>query len=217
MINELNLIDDIIRASDIVGLPEVFPPAPHLTHGDDLVGLERLVEILARMQDAIFTGNPATMQRMREELDAKVNTQGVIRLNPTSGYKRLYSNPGTVTRHDLVIPRAETPNSFVVVELMILGDEGISNVTIAYKEVPSGIAEVSHCRLGTPASTQAEFGVAKGNGNTTIIRFQNAATVKVFSEVYVKSISSVSDDLIYDAVAWLPTPSVVAVTLRPLN
>lgn len=216
MINELNLVDDIVRASDIVGLPEVFPPGPHTTHGDDLIGLSRVVEMLARLVDAVITGNPAVLASLRTSLEDKLSANTPTRLNPVNGHATLVSAAGSATSHDLIIPRSEAQDTYVIVELLMLGDEGVHNALISYREVASGVSEVVHTRPGAANDSVAKFGIAKGNGNTTILRLANDVTVKPFKEVFIKSISSPASDIAYNTVGWADTPSAIPVTLRAL-
>lgn len=215
LFNELNLVDDVVKASDIVGLPEVFPPAPHKTSGDDLVGLSRVVEMMSRVRDAIETGNPSVMQSIRNALVAKVDSNGPIRLNPTNNRRSVDSPAGSVSLHDLALKRSESATALVVVELVIVGEEGVINTTIAYKEAPSGVATVSHNRSGGPSTSSIEFGVAQINGGRTVIRFKNAAGTKAVKDIFVKSIMSDSTERTYEEVEWLSTPTVVSVTMRP--
>lgn len=215
MINELNLVDDIVRASDIVGLPEVFPPGPHKTHGDDLIGLSRVVEMMSRVKDAIETGNPSVMQSFRNALKSKVDSNGPIRLNPTNNRRSVTSPAGSASLHDLALKRSESATALVVAELVIVGEEGVINTTISYKEAPSGVATVSHNRSGGPSTSSIEFGVAQINGGRTVIRFKNAAGTKGVKDIFVKSIMSDSSERTYEEVEWLSTPTVVSVTMRP--
>lgn len=215
MINELNLVDDIVRASDIVGLPSVFPPGPHATHGDDLIGLDRVVEMLARIDDAITTGNPATLEALRRAIDGKVNAVGSVRLNPTDQAAELTSPLGVATLHDLTLPRSETSDATVLVELTFMGDEGISNATIAYTETATDVSNVEFVRADAVNGSVAQFGVAKVNGERTVIRLRNPASVKPFKRVFVKSIMSIVPFEAENKVIWLSTPSEVGVTLRP--
>lgn len=171
--------------------------------------------LLGRLVDAVITGDPARIAAFRVALDDKLSANTPIRLNPTNGHIIFESPQGTPTVHDLAIPRAEAPNNYVIVELMFVGDEGVSNATISYKEVASGVSEVHHIRPSASEGTVAEFGVAKGNGNTTVLRFVNTSDTKPFKEMFIKSVACGAVDVAYNEVSWLTTPSPVAVTLRP--
>lgn len=213
MLNEINLVDDIIYASDIVGMPTVFPPAPHKTHGDNLVGLERVVEMQARIVDAIITGNPAKMEALTRAIDGKVDAVNGVRLNTAENAVRLTSAVGTATTHDFTVPRSESEDNTVIVEMTFVGDEGVINASISYTESPSGITNVQHNATGFSGASTAQFAVSKGNGNRTVIRLVNDATVKSFKDVFIKNVMSTDTESDYRSTAWLTQPSPVDFTL----
>lgn len=214
MLNELNLVDDIVRASDIVGLPIVYPPGPHRTHGDDLVGLERVVEMLARLEDAVLTGNPAVIQSLRTQIADKVSKSGPVRLNIENAHRVLPDRTVDDGVQDLSVPRSEEQTSRVAIELLIVGETGVMHGWINYREVPNGVTDVSFIRHGGDDLNRGQIGINVGNNNRTIIRFKNAPDATPYSEVTITRI--VTGDLVtdYNAVSWPETPTSTVISLR---
>lgn len=208
LIEKLGLTDSMVRLGDIEGLPEVFPPGPHKTQGDDLVGLSRLVEILARVVDAINTGSPNSMTMVKQLIADKVSKHDNYSLIPLNGSFAVDDSGSSNVTADILIPRSAGQNEMVCVTLEIIGKHGAANCTLYYKEGINSVNTISMVSSPVGDIGTIPYAVAVTNGNMTALRLYSDSAKPILKRVVVKSIHSTDPDAYakYQEVAIPETP-----------
>ena len=192
-IEELGLISRIIHLDDVIGVPEVFPPAPHKTNGADLIGLGRVLEMLARIRDAILEGNPDSVAAARAIADAAVVAYGQINPKPLNGAVNMDVNDVAEVTQDILIPRSEAQDQYTQIEFSFVGPLGSGHGSISYLE---GIDVVNNIRgwyTADASVTKLAVGLTVTNNNKTLLRLYNEADAKPFASFFLKSLNT-SDD-----------------------
>lgn len=78
LIIELDLDDRPIKWGSVLGRPTMYPPAPHLHDIGDTYGWEYVVWQLERVTYAILTGDEASHEELRQQMQALHNLQQAI-------------------------------------------------------------------------------------------------------------------------------------------
>lgn len=66
IVNSMDVDGEDIPFKDLVGVPDVFNPAPHKQHSITLYGMAHLVEAIKRLRVAVETGNQAAQQALSD-------------------------------------------------------------------------------------------------------------------------------------------------------
>ena len=203
-IEQMGLETGGIHLKDIQGVPDVFPPGPHKTEGKDIVGLSELESILASMTDAIMTGRGREIDSVKRLANTKVPISGNIALKPQGGVLRFSDTEPALA---VGIPRSNTEDAIVAVEVTMVAQGVPYNGTISYTEAPDGVIRVSGYYLGAlPPTLPVEVGTAVGSGNVTVLRFGNPNAPRVFDAVFIKSLSTTDLDVENDKYIKLVEP-----------
>ena len=138
MLNDLDLDNRPVRWGDMLGLPDVFPPAPHLHDAGDLYGFEYLVEAIDSLRHAIMLGQEAALgelrqyiahleQRLDQEVQSKADLKTLFnqwyeekKLDEEFGYHlEDNTNPHGITRQQLGLQSLPVNESLLSTDVAI--------------------------------------------------------------------------------------------------
>lgn len=186
-IERLGLEPSMILYGDIIGLPELFPPAPHKTAGEDLVGLSRVVEMLARIEDALTSGSKVQLDELKDALKEIQLPVGRLTLRPNT---HAYDFDMTVKQHDFIIRRSDAQNAFVSVEATMVIDDRVYKLYGSFRESQNDVINV-HGYYNGPAifAGDLSLGFSIGNDNTSIMRLESTGDWKI-QHMYVNALTT---------------------------